>query len=307
MASASPPPSLLRRRRRRPTCQLTLSSRRLSLATSPLLRTRILAMLHDAPPILGSGGSGVLVYNRAHVVLEAWVVWTFRAPVALPFNSGFVAKAHGGVHVSRVTFVLRCAFTHNDTHALHYLTYTMGVQPSGRGKRSIHVAVEGLYSMDGTVFSHMFVDEVHITGLPNSRGMAAQLDLENCILVRLSTFGKAIAASSGVCSGCLYVGGTDKQLIRDYLSMTPNAAIIAASCSFDLPDGGTDSIYFGKPLRASLATSSNSPHILFLLAHLRQQPSMAQPPTSIIRFLRPRACVLSAHLLTHGLSARPTT
>lgn len=65
----------------------------LSLSTSPLLRARVLAALHSSPSILGSGGSRLLVYNRAHVALEARLARTFRCPAALLFNSGFDANA----------------------------------------------------------------------------------------------------------------------------------------------------------------------------------------------------------------------
>ena len=67
------------------------------------------------------------------------------------------------------------------------------------------------------------------------------------------------------------------------------------------------SIYLQERLRASLATLSIPAHILTLPAHLQKhhQPSMAQPPTPIIPLLTPRARDLSAHLLAHGLNARP--
>ena len=65
------------------------------------------------------------------------------------------------------------------------------------------------------------------------------------------------------------------------------------------------STYFQERLRAALTASSIPPHILSLPAHLRLQPSMAQPPTPIISLLTPQARALSAHLLAHGLNARP--
>ena len=64
----------------------------LSLSTSPLLRARVLATLHSSPSILGSGGSRLLVYNHAHVALEARLARTFRFPVVLLFNSCFDAN-----------------------------------------------------------------------------------------------------------------------------------------------------------------------------------------------------------------------
>jgi 8-amino-7-oxononanoate synthase len=68
------------------------------------------------------------------------------------------------------------------------------------------------------------------------------------------------------------------------------------------------SAYLQERLRASLAASSIPAHILALPARLQQQhqqPSMAQPITPIVPLLTPRARALSAHLLAHGLNARP--
>lgn len=132
-------------------------------------------------------------------------------------------------------------------------------------------------------------------------------------------------------------------LIRDYLlnyarpliytTSLSNAAIIAASCSFDLLEDGTaekvrvpalsfaiwpiqslklaaqvleHSTYLQVRLHASLSASSIPAHILSLPARFQQrQTSTAQPPTPIIPLLTPHARALSAHLLTHGLNARP--
>ncbi|KAI0290341.1 pyridoxal phosphate-dependent transferase [Russula brevipes] len=319
----------------------------LSLATSPLLRDRVLSALNAAPAILGSGGSRLLVYNRAHAELEARLASTFHAPAALLFNSGFDANAgffscvpqhgdallydaaihasvHDGARASRVAPRLRRSFAHNDCAALE------------KGESSVFVAVESVYSMDGTVAplraildamdqvfpagnAHLVVDEAHATGIygPGGRGIVALLGLEDRVLARLHTFGKALAAS-----GAVLLTNT---LIRDYLlnyarpliytTSLSNAAIVAASCSFDLLEDGTaeklaaqvldHSRYFQERIRASLTASSISQHILSLPAHPRPQPSEAQLPTPIVPLLAPRARALSAHLLERGLNARP--
>ena len=135
-------------------------------------------------------------------------------------------------------------------------------------------------------------------------------------------------------------------LIRDYLlnyarpliytTSLSNAAIIAASCSFDLLEDGTakkvrvsrpfsrrlahskplklaaqvleHSTYFQVRLRGSLIASSIPAHILSLPARLQQrQSSTSEPPTPIIPLLTHYARALSAHLLAHGLNARPIT
>ncbi|KAI0246300.1 hypothetical protein BJV78DRAFT_173978 [Lactifluus subvellereus] len=88
-ASASHPPPLILPRPGRPTCQLTCPERRLSLVTSPLLRAHILATLHNAPAILGSGGSGLLMYNHAHAVLERGGSCGHSVPCCAALQLGF--------------------------------------------------------------------------------------------------------------------------------------------------------------------------------------------------------------------------
>jgi 8-amino-7-oxononanoate synthase len=212
----------------------------LSLSTSPLLRARVLSALHESPAILGSGGSRLLVYNHAHVSLEARLARTFRSPAALLFNSGFDANVgffscvpqsgdallhdeaihasvHDGARASRIAARMRRSFAHNDVRALRTALCALKDQYATlrEGKSSVFVAVESVYSMDGTVAplraildtmkvfpagnAYLVVDEAHATGLygPGGRGMVAQLGLEDRVLARLHTFGKALAASGG--------------------------------------------------------------------------------------------------------------
>ncbi|KAH9052280.1 pyridoxal phosphate-dependent transferase [Lactarius vividus] len=327
----------------------------LSLATSPLLRARVLAALHAAPrdPRLG---------RLAAPPLEARLAREFRSPAALLFNSGFDANAgffacvpqagdalvhdaaihasvHDGARTSRIAPGRRRAFAHNDVRALRNALCALRGECAAlrAGTASVFVAVESVYSMDGTVAplcamldtmdavfpagnAHMVVDEAHATGLygPGGRGLVAQLGVEKRVLARLHTFGKALAAS-----GAVLLTST---LIRDYLlnyarpliytTSLSNLAVIAASCSFDLLEDGTadrlaarvldHSVYFQERLRTSLVASSIPPRILSLPAHL-QHPSKTQLPTPIIPILTPRARALSAHLLAHGVNARPIT
>lgn len=274
----------------------------LSLSTSPLLRTRVLAALHSSPAILGSGGSRLLVYNHAHALLEARLARTFRSPAALLFNSGFDANAgffacvpqpgdailhdqaihasvHDGARASRIAACMRRSFAHNDVRALRAALCALRNEHTAlrEAKCSVFVAIESVYSMDGTVAplraiidtmrdvfpagnAYLVVDEAHATGLygPRGRGMVAQLGLEDCVLARLHTFGKALAASGGTYLYILVRISAElvrtavlltNTLIRDYLlnyarpliytTSLSNAAIIAASCSFDLLEDGT--------------------------------------------------------------------
>ena len=213
----------------------------LFLADSIPLRSAVLSALNSAPNVLGSGGSRLLVPAPAHAALEARLCRFFDAPTALLFNSGFDANTgffsavpqpgdvilydeyihasvHEGMKTSRLPRDALISFTHNSVPALER-ALTLLIQDRDDlkvGKSGVFVAVESLYSMDGT-FSpltdvvdcvekmlplgngYVVVDEAHATGIygPNGRGMVAALRLEKRIFARLHTFGKSLAASGG--------------------------------------------------------------------------------------------------------------
>lgn len=212
----------------------------LSLSTHPALRRLFLSQLAKAPDILGSGGSRLLVNGEAHSSLEARLAHFFHSPAALLFNSGFDANVgffscipqlgdvvvydeyihasvHDGIRASRSRDA-HYAFSHNSVPTFRTLLKRLrDEQPALQsGESSLFVAVESLYSMDGTfaplreivqimeeVFpngnGYLVVDEAHSTGLygPQGRGRVASLGLENKVLARLHTFGKALAATGG--------------------------------------------------------------------------------------------------------------
>lgn len=146
------------------------------------------------------------------------------------------ASVHDGLRASRLS-ALR-TFRHNDVDSLrdnllNLLEGGGGGSPSTststeahanaqraaslrNGSSSVFVAVEALYSMDGTLAplpaivtvlytlfprgnAHLIVDEAHATGLfgPGGRGLVAHYGLEDRVLVRVHTFGKALASSGG--------------------------------------------------------------------------------------------------------------
>jgi 8-amino-7-oxononanoate synthase len=180
-------------------------------------------------------------------MLEARLARTFRSPAALLFNSGFDANSgffscipqrgdalvldeavhasvHEGVRSSRVAPSMCRSFAHNDVDALSAVLRALRDEHGAlkEGKSSVIVAVESVYSMDGSVAplremldtidevfpagnAHMVVDEAHATGLfgPGGRGFVALLGVEDRVLARLHTFGKALAASGGACLNAL--------------------------------------------------------------------------------------------------------
>lgn len=218
------------------------SSDYLSLSTSRTLRNHFLRQLSEAPDVLGSGGSRLLVNGRAHADLEARLVAFFGSEAALLFNSGFDANVgffssvpqdgdvivydeyihasvHDGMRASRVPREARLSFEHNSLEDIRriFLRSLEMKRALAAGECSVFVAVESLYSMDGTFAplreivalldelfplrnAYLVVDEAHSTGIygPQGKGRVAMLGLENRVFARLHTFGKALAATGGL-------------------------------------------------------------------------------------------------------------
>ncbi|KAI0075998.1 PLP-dependent transferase [Panus rudis PR-1116 ss-1] len=307
----------------------------LSLSTSQDLRDRFLAKLQTSPNILGSGGSRLLVNGEAHSSLEARLAKFFNAPTALLFNSGFDANVgffscipqpgdvvvydeyihasvHDGIRSSRVKSSTY-SFEHNSLNALGaLLVQLIKDRPElCQGKQSLFIAVESLYSMDGTIApltqivemvetlfpkgnGYVVVDEAHATGIygPQGKGLVALLGLERRVLARLCTFGKALAGSGAVV--------LTTEVIRDYMlnyarsliytTSLSYANIISVDCSFDLLENGTakklasrlleHSTYFVFALRDLLHLHSIPLHILSLPTHLQYSTGSSSSPSS---------------------------
>ncbi|KAF8205495.1 pyridoxal phosphate-dependent transferase [Mycena galopus ATCC 62051] len=309
----------------------------LSLASSPVLRDRFLNKLRDAPDILGSGGSRLLVNGQAHSALEARLAQLFRSPAAILFNSGFDANVgffscvpqvgdvvvydehihasvHDGIRASRARGA-QYLFEHNSIPGLRaLLKRLLEERPElESGQSSLFVAVESLYSMDGTFAPLLEIVQTLDEYFPQRNGYLV-LGLEDKVLARLHTFGKALAATGAVI--------LTSPLIRDYLlnyarsliytTSLSFANIIAADSSFDMLMDGTAqqlskkvldlSQYFVEELRPRL---HNVPlHLLSLPLHLQHSPALASP---IIPIMTTRPRPLSAHLLNLGMNARPIT
>jgi len=232
----------------------------LSLSQSSILRDHFLKKLSEAPDVLGSGGSRLLVNGRAHAALEARLRKFFNAESALLFNSGFDANVgffscipqigdvvvcdqyihasvHDGVRASRARDA-QFSFSHNSLKDLRKVLIDLNQERGGlrSGQNSLFLAVESLYSMDGT-FAPL-------------REIADLLDeifpLRNAYLVvdeAHSTFFHRIVVDASL---AVILTST---LIRDYLlnyarsliytTSLSHANIIAADSSFDMLTNGT--------------------------------------------------------------------
>lgn len=213
----------------------------LSLSSSPSLHASLITHLSSAPPRLGSGGSRLLDGNSTYAEsLESDIASFHGAEAGCLFNSGFDANAgffacvpqpgdvvvydaaihasvHEGMRLSRAG--TRLSFQHNDVDDLQRVLEGVlaGDALVRAGKRSVFLAVESLYSMDGDLVplaaivevverllpignGKIIVDEAHSTGLygEHGRGVVCSLGLERRVFARLHTFGKALACNGGM-------------------------------------------------------------------------------------------------------------
>lgn len=127
------------------------------------------------------------------------------------------ASAHEGMRLSRVGW--RESFSHSCPVSLRQKLEERVRRDPGiaSGERNVFVAFESVYSMDGDVApireivrvvdellpagnAYFLVDEAHATGVlgPRGAGVVQELGLEERMLVRVHTFGKALASHGGM-------------------------------------------------------------------------------------------------------------
>jgi 8-amino-7-oxononanoate synthase len=213
----------------------------LSLGSSGALREEFLKELADHPDFqLGAGGSRLMDGHSSYQdTVEREVADYFGVESALILHSGWTANQaifstiprSGDVIVydelmhatalagMKLSLALeQRVFRHNDLDAfIEVLEEVRDSQPQVRnGKRSVIIAVESYYSMDGDycpleqmieaaeeIFPHgnaqFVVDEAHSFGVigPQGKGFVAELGLEDKVAMRMMTFGKSLAGSGG--------------------------------------------------------------------------------------------------------------
>ncbi|KAF4270192.1 hypothetical protein KXX21_003042 [Aspergillus fumigatus] len=219
----------------------------LSLSTSPAFRGRFLDLLHRAPPLypFASGGSRLLDGNSTYAEeLEKFIAEFHSAPSGLLFNSGFDANvgvfscipqpgdlivydelihasAREGMRLSRAG--KRVPFSHSSPDSLdEVLQSHIAADPLiRRGSRSVFIAIESIYSMDGDIApirdflrvvdrllpqgnGYFIVDEAHATGVfgPRGAGVVQSLGVEKRMFIRVHTFGKALASHGAIVLCC---------------------------------------------------------------------------------------------------------
>ncbi|PVH95311.1 5-aminolevulinate synthase [Periconia macrospinosa] len=260
----------------------------LSLGASGLLREKFMAELALYPNFTpGAGGSRMMDGNYEYLEnLEREIAEFHGAETGLFVGSGFEANLaifaaipRPGdvivydelVHASSIEGMekhslanCRFPFSHNDVESFRdvllniWETQTLVKQ----GVRSVIVAVESIYSMDGDVCPleelmeaaaeifpggqvQFYVDEAHSTGVigPRGSGFVCELGLEKSIPIRLHTFGKAIASAGAIILCNHTVKAALTNFARSVIYTTAPSFIVAASVRAGyklLKDGQTE-------------------------------------------------------------------
>ncbi|KAK4203182.1 polyketide synthase [Triangularia verruculosa] len=193
--------------------------------------------------------TGLLMVSGFDANLAIWTTIPKPGDVIL-YDVSVHASTNDGIRQSMATD--RIAFPHSDVDAFRdTLRDILATRPLVRqGKRSVLVAVESIYSMEGDlcplqelleaaqdVFQdheggiQFVVDEAHSVGFigPGGRGLVCELELEKEIAVVMHTFSKSIGAAGGIILGNKSIRDTIVNFGRAIMfSTTPTFPFVAA-------------------------------------------------------------------------------
>lgn len=189
---------------------------------------------------MGSTGSRLLSGNTTQAMeLERYLADFHQSEAALLFNSGYDANV-GLISAiaNRHSIILYDAYVHASildgirlSHAKNAFRFRHNDLPDLRDKLARHgqdhtvlVIVESVYSMEGDQApleeildmlapyqADLIVDEAHATGVigPGGCGLVQALGLQDKVLARVHTFGKALGGHGAVITG--------SQILKEYL------------------------------------------------------------------------------------------
>lgn len=188
-----------------------------------------LPFTNNSMPYNGATGSRLISGNHiATEQLETTIAEYHHAQAALLFNSGYAANtgllgciagrhdtflidelSHASIHDGvRLSYAASFKFKHNDLQDLEQKMKLVTGQ--------CFVVTESLFSMDGdkaplTEIAELcrqykallIVDEAHATGVygPEGRGLVCEHKLENAVMARIFTYGKALGVHGAAITG----------------------------------------------------------------------------------------------------------
>ena len=212
---------------------------------------------------LGSTGSRLITGNSGYVEeLEKFIADYHDAESGLIFNSGYDANlglfsavpqrgdtvlfdefCHASIRDGlRLGYSKFHSFRHNDLEHLERLLL--------KAKANVFVAVESVYSMDGTFAdldtlvslvekykAKLIVDEAHATGLFGERGQGrvVELNLQAGVFARIHTFGKALGRHGAIVLGDQNLRSFLINYARSFIYTTslPESALIEVKNAYD--------------------------------------------------------------------------
>ncbi|HET9084136.1 MAG TPA: glycine C-acetyltransferase [Candidatus Limnocylindrales bacterium] len=239
----------------------------LGLTHHPRLRDAALAAVRDFG--VGSGAVRTIAGTMSmHEALEAELAEFKGTPAVLTFQSGFTANT--GViptitdetdlivsdslnHASiidgmRLSKAPRKVYPHADVEALKGVlaeAVENGREGSGEPYRSILVATDGVFSMDGdiaplpgiveaaeTAGAAVFVDDAHASGVlgRDGRGSVDHFGLHGRVAIQVGTLSKAVGALGGYVAGSTSLREILTQRARPFLFSTSHPPAVVAAC-----------------------------------------------------------------------------
>ncbi|KAK3385760.1 5-aminolevulinate synthase [Podospora didyma] len=198
--------------------------------------------------------AGLIVHSGFEANVVIWTTIPKQGDVIV-YDDSVHASTNDGIRQSMATD--RVAFPHNDVDAFRgTLRDILATRPLVRqGKRSVLVAVESIYSMEGDICPlqelldasqdvfqdhqggiQFVVDEAHSGGWigPGGRGLVCELGLEKEIAVVMHTFGKATGAAGAIILGSKSIRDTAINFGRPIMFSTaptfPFVAAITSGC-----------------------------------------------------------------------------
>lgn len=197
--------------------------------------------------------------------LEEELAQFYQTEAALVFNSGYDANLgllaclpRAGdtlltdelIHASmidgaRLSYANRHRFRHND---LADVEAKLRIARESSKKGQVFVAVESVYSMDGDIAplwelvdlcerydAALLVDEAHATGLygPNGEGLVVAMGLQDRVLARVHTFGKALGIHGAAIVGSAVLQNYLINFARTFIYTTalPAHSLLAIQCA----------------------------------------------------------------------------
>ncbi len=245
----------------------------LGFSRSEVLKGRIRdEVAKNTGSMIGSTGSRLISGNSQYCEgLEKFIADFHDAESGLIFNSGYDANigifssipqrtdtilydqlVHASIRDGiRLSNAKAFSFRHNDIVDLERRLKAEGrVSQEGRFAKNVLVAVESVYSMDGDCApltemvelcerygASLIVDEAHATGVfgKGGEGRVVELGLEDRVLARVHTFGKALGSHGAIVLGSKTVRSYLINFARSFIYTTalPFHSLASVRCAYE--------------------------------------------------------------------------